>query len=110
MVRVSEVHTDGLTAKTYLAAFGRPDLDLLLHEVVGRPFLVDYRRHSHDAFLCSVGLRGSRRRILAAKLACVSCERFGLHRTVFDWYAAGDGDRIKDGHSNKFRGSGRSGR
>src|SRR2546422_2280820 len=29
---------------------GRPDLDLLPHEVVGCAFLVDYRRHSHDAF------------------------------------------------------------
>jgi hypothetical protein len=51
MVRISEIHADGRAAKTYLAARGRPDLDLLPHEVVGCAFLVDYRRHSHDAFL-----------------------------------------------------------
>src|SRR5260221_12976325 len=51
MVRVSEIHADGRAAKTYLAAPGRPDLNLLPHEVVGCAFLVDYRRHSHDAFL-----------------------------------------------------------
>src|SRR5947207_15546775 len=51
MVRVSEIHADGRAAKTYLAAPGRPDLDLLPHEVVRCAFLVDYRRHSHDAFL-----------------------------------------------------------
>jgi len=51
MVRISEIHADGRAAKTYLATRGRPDLDLLPHEVVGCAFLVDYRRHSHDAFL-----------------------------------------------------------
>src|SRR5207247_471367 len=51
MVRVSEIHANGRAAKTYLAAPGRPDLDLLPHEVVRCAFLVDYRRHSHDAFL-----------------------------------------------------------
>jgi hypothetical protein len=51
MVRISEIHADGRTAKTYLAALGRPDLDLLPNEVVGSAFLVDYRRHSQDAFL-----------------------------------------------------------
>src|SRR5712691_5507424 len=51
MVRISEIHADGRAAKTYLATLGRPDLDLLPHEVVGCAFLVDYRRHSHDAFL-----------------------------------------------------------
>src|SRR5258708_14269672 len=51
MVRVSEIHTDGGAAKRYLAGPGRPDLDLLPHEVVGCAFLVDYRRHSQDAFL-----------------------------------------------------------
>src|SRR5207237_9909439 len=51
MVRVSEIHADGRAAKTYLAAPARPDLDLLPHEVVRCAFLVDYRRHSHDAFL-----------------------------------------------------------
>jgi hypothetical protein len=38
------------------------DLDLLPHEVLGCAFLVDYRRHSHDAFLLLLGaflLRGS---------------------------------------------------
>jgi len=50
MVRISEIHADGRAAKTYLATLGRPDLDLLPHEVVGCAFLVDYRRHSHDAF------------------------------------------------------------
>src|SRR5438270_12590259 len=29
---------------------GSPERDLLPHEVVGCAFLVDYRRHSHDAF------------------------------------------------------------
>src|SRR5947199_5892800 len=51
MVRISEIHADGRAAKTYLAAPGRPDLDLLPHEVVRCAFLVDYRRHSHDACL-----------------------------------------------------------
>jgi hypothetical protein len=51
MVRISEIHADGRAAKTYLATHGRPDLDLLPHEIVGCAFLVDYRRHSHDAFL-----------------------------------------------------------
>src|SRR4051812_10236185 len=55
MVRISEIHADGRAAKTYLAALGRPDLDLLPHEVVGCAFLVDYRRHCHEALL----LRGS---------------------------------------------------
>src|SRR5262249_45876266 len=62
MVRISEIHADGRAAKTYLATLGRSDLDLLPHEVVGRAFLVDYRRHSHDAFLLLLGaflLRGS---------------------------------------------------
>jgi hypothetical protein len=78
-----------------LAMPGRPDLDLLPHEVVGRAFLVDHRRHSHE-------------RILAARLAIVSCEQFGPCRTVFDWYASGIGDRIKDGRGSKSGGSGRS--
>ena len=51
MVCISKIHADGRAAKTYLATLGTPDLDLLLHEVVGCPFLVDYRRHSHDASL-----------------------------------------------------------
>src|SRR6185436_7871655 len=51
MVRISEIHADGRASKTYLATLGRPDLDLLPHEVVGCAFLVDYHRHSHDAFL-----------------------------------------------------------
>src|SRR5262249_14395944 len=62
MVRISEIHTDGRAAKTYLAAPGRPDLDLLPHEVVGCALLVDYRRHCHDAFLLhatAIWLRGS---------------------------------------------------
>src|SRR5207244_12980462 len=50
MVCVSEIHAHGRAAKTYLAAPGRPDLDLLPHEVVGCACLVDYRRHSNDAF------------------------------------------------------------
>src|SRR5687767_12649925 len=49
MVRISEVDADGPAAKTDLATLGRPDLDLLPHEVVGCAFPVDYRRHSHDA-------------------------------------------------------------
>jgi hypothetical protein len=77
MVRISEVHADGRAAKTYLATPGRPDLDLLPHEVVGCAFLVDYRRHSHDAFLLL-------QRILAARFAVVSREQFGPCRTVFD--------------------------
>src|SRR5215471_19674331 len=61
MVRISEIHADGGAAKTYLATLGSPDLDLLPHEVVGRAFLVDYRRHSHDASSCYSALtrRGS---------------------------------------------------
>jgi hypothetical protein len=77
MVRISEIHADGRAAKTYLATPGRPDLDLLPHEVVGCAFLVDYRRHSHDAFLLL-------QRILAARFAVVSREQFGPCRTVFD--------------------------
>src|SRR5262249_4383725 len=49
MVRISEIHADRRAAKTYLAGPGRPELDLFPHEVVGGAFLVDYRRHSHDA-------------------------------------------------------------
>src|SRR5215469_2435590 len=62
MVGISEIHADGRAAKTYLATLGRPDLNLLPHEVVGCAFLVDYCRHSHDAFLLLLGaflLRGS---------------------------------------------------
>jgi hypothetical protein len=51
MVRISEIDADGRAAKTYLAARGRSDLYLLPHEVFGWAFLVDYRRHSHCAFL-----------------------------------------------------------
>src|SRR5215831_11049790 len=51
MVRISEIHADGGAAKTYLAAPGSPDLDLLPYEIVGCAFLVDYRCHSHKAFL-----------------------------------------------------------
>jgi hypothetical protein len=62
MIRISEIHADGLVAKTHLATLGNPDLDLLPHEVVGWTFLVDYRRHSHDAFSCYSALmrRGSK--------------------------------------------------
>src|SRR6516165_6294008 len=77
MVRISEIHTDGRAAKTYFATLGRPDLDLLPHEVVGCAFLVDYCRHSHDAFLLL-------QRILAAGFAIVSREQFGPYRTIFD--------------------------
>jgi hypothetical protein len=62
MVRISEIHADGRAAKTYLTGPGSPDLDLLPHEVVGCAFPVDYRRHSHDAFLLhatAIWLRGS---------------------------------------------------
>ena len=38
MVRISEIHADGRAAKTYLATLGRPELDLLPHEVVGCAF------------------------------------------------------------------------
>src|SRR6201997_4498209 len=62
MVRISEIHADSPAAKTYLAKLGSPDLDLLPHKVVGCAFLVDYRRHSHDAFLLL-------QRILAARSA-----------------------------------------
>jgi hypothetical protein len=51
MVRISQIDADSRAAKTYLATRGRPDLDLLPHEVLGSAFFVDYRRHSHDAFL-----------------------------------------------------------
>src|SRR5262249_45277436 len=51
MVRISEIHAYSRAAKTYLAALGTLDLDLLPHEVVGWAFLVDDRRHCHDAFL-----------------------------------------------------------
>jgi hypothetical protein len=89
MVRISEIHANGRTAKTYLAVLGRPDVDLLPHEVVGRAFLVDYRRHSHDAFLplLTTLQRSTRRelqRILAARLAIVSREQFGPCRTGLD--------------------------
>src|SRR5262249_17472991 len=77
MVRIGKIHADGGTAKTYLATLGRPDLGLLPHEVVGCAFLVDYRRHSHDAILLL-------RRILAARSAIVSREQFGPCQTVFD--------------------------
>ena len=77
MVRISEIHADGRAAKTYLATLGSPDLDLLPHEIVGCAFLVDYRRHSQDAFLL-------RQRIVAARIAIVSREQFGPCRTVFD--------------------------
>ena len=62
MVRISEIHTDGRAAKTYLAALGGRDFDLVPHEVIGSAFLVDYRRHCHDAFLLlatAIWLRGS---------------------------------------------------
>src|SRR6516165_1937373 len=62
IVRISEIHADGRAAKTYLATRGNPHFDLLPHEVVGCAFLVDYRRHPHDAFLLLLGaflLRGS---------------------------------------------------
>ncbi len=62
MVRISEIHADGCAAKTYLVTLGNSDLDLLPHEVVGCAFLVDYRRHCHDAFLLlaiAIWLRGS---------------------------------------------------
>src|SRR5262245_261828 len=61
MVRISEIHAYSRAAKTYLATLGNPDLDLLPHEVVGWAFLVDYGRHSHDAFSCYSALmrRGS---------------------------------------------------
>src|SRR5258708_35987929 len=61
MVRISEIHADSCATKTYLATLGRPDLDLLPHEVVGCAFLVDYRRHSQDASSCYSAflLRGS---------------------------------------------------
>jgi hypothetical protein len=72
MVRISEIHADGRAAKTYLAMLGRPDLDLLPHEVVRRAFLVDHRRHSHAG-------------IVAVRCAIVAGERFGPCRTVFDW-------------------------
>jgi len=48
------------------------------------------------------------RRILAARLAIVSHERFGPCRTVFDWYACGISDRVEDGRGGKSGGSGRS--
>ncbi len=50
MVRVGEIHADRRAAKTHLPMLGRSDLDLLPHKVVGCAFLVDYRRHYHDAF------------------------------------------------------------
>src|SRR5262249_5020641 len=62
MVRISEIDADGRAAETYLATLGNSDLDLLPHEVVGCAFLVDYRRHRHDAFLLhttAIWLRGS---------------------------------------------------
>jgi hypothetical protein len=77
MVRISEIHTDGRAAKTYLAALGGRDFDLVPHKVIGSAFLADYRRHSHDAFLLL-------QRILAAKIAIVSREQFGPCRTIFD--------------------------
>src|SRR5262249_41781464 len=40
MVRIGEIHADGRAAKAYLAASGRPDLDLLPHEVFGWALLV----------------------------------------------------------------------
>jgi hypothetical protein len=42
-----------------MATPGRSYLDLLPHEVVGRAFLVDYRRHSHDAFLLLLNIVAS---------------------------------------------------
>ena len=38
MVRVSKIHADGPAAKTHVALLGRPDLDLLPHEVIGCAF------------------------------------------------------------------------
>jgi hypothetical protein len=86
MVRISEIHADGRAAKTYLATLGRPDLDLLPNEVVGRAFLVDYRRHSHDAFfllLTIVATGGTTLGIVAARFAIVPRKQFGTYRTVF---------------------------
>jgi hypothetical protein len=79
MVRISEVHADGGAAKTYLATRRSPDLDLLPDEVVGSSFLVDYRRHPHDAFLLL-----KMKHILAVRLAIVSLEQFGRCQTVLD--------------------------
>jgi len=47
-------------------------------------------------------------RILAARFAIVSREQFGPSRTVFDRYAFGISDRVKDGLGGKSGGSGRS--
>src|SRR5262249_13348466 len=52
MVGISEIHPYGRAAKTDLATFGRPDLDLLPHEAVGWALLVNYVCHSHDAYSC----------------------------------------------------------
>src|SRR5262249_6946790 len=65
MVRISEIHADGGAAKTYLATLGSPDLDLLPREIVGRAFLIDYRRHSHDASSCYSALMREVRNCLA---------------------------------------------
>src|SRR6516164_1773501 len=77
MIRISKIHADGRAAKTYLTGPGSPDLDLFPHEVVGCAFLVDYRRHSHGAFLLL-------QRIFAARFAIVSREQFDPCRTVSD--------------------------
>ena len=77
MVRIGKIHTDSFAAKTDLAMLWSPDLDLLPPEVVGCAFLVNDRRHCHDAFLLL-------QRILAARVAIVSREQFDPCQTVFD--------------------------
>src|SRR5262249_15803802 len=101
MIRIGEIHADGLVAKTYLTTLGRPHLNLLPYKVVGCAFLVDYRRHSHDAFLLGNAF-------LLRRFAIVAHEQFGPCRTVFDSYRPGTSDRFKDGRGGKSGGSGRS--
>ncbi len=101
MIRISEIHADGRAAKTYLAAPGSPDLDLLPNEVVGCAFLVDYRRHSHDVFLLL-------QRILAAGFAIERRERVrhGVNKLFSIDMAWVTSDRLEDGRGGKSSGSG----
>src|SRR5262249_27885281 len=86
MVRISEINAYSRAAKTYLATFGNPDVGLLPHEVVGWAFLVDYRRHSHDALSCYSALMRRDGNCLARtvrpmpnclQLICLRYQRYG---------------------------------
>src|SRR5262249_9653350 len=77
MVRISAIRAVGRAETTYLATLGTPELHLFPHALVGASFLVDYPRHSHDAFLLL-------QRILAASFGIVSREQFGRCQTGFD--------------------------